>query len=410
MPYLKKRRLLFTLMFLIFNCCFATGINAKGKNPMYSIIKSTSGLYGYINQQGQVVIKPQFESAYPFADNGLAKVSVNNRTGFINKSGEFVIKPQYGPVSDFGDNGLAAVEFSGEFGFINESNERVIRGLHYDYVGKFSQGLANFSDFKRNTTGYINESGQRVIEFGLNDFRLCGDAPFSNNGLACIENSNNNLKGYINTSGQFVIEPQFKGAGSFAANGLAIVKVSGERWGFINATGQFVIQPQYTSAGYFANNGLAYAEINGKNGFIDSSGNFVIQPQFESVFGGFESGLAEVRMNGRHGYINEQGQWVSDYEIPMQASEGKQSAELTERHARNESEREARRADEKAKQCDFFYTGKVFQFKPTGLVFLGTYQKAVVLGVDKDAGLVSFKVEFDGRTVEESCQQVRSQM
>src|SRR5438093_8451108 len=47
--------------------------------------------WGYINRRGDVVIKPQFDSAGEFKDE-LAAASVNKRGGYINGTGQFVIQ------------------------------------------------------------------------------------------------------------------------------------------------------------------------------------------------------------------------------------------------------------------------------------------------------------------------------
>jgi hypothetical protein len=58
--------------------------------------------------------------------------------------------------------------------------------------------------------------------------------------------------------------------------------------------------------------------------------------------------------------------------------------------------------------CDVFYVGKAFKFKPVGFAYLGTSVEAVVIGIDKSAGMISLRA--DGRNVESSCEQVISQM
>ncbi|MBI1923598.1 WG repeat-containing protein [Candidatus Poribacteria bacterium] len=50
--------------------------------------------YGYINELGKVVIKPQFNYARRFSD-GLACISIGDRWGYIDKSGRYVINPQF---------------------------------------------------------------------------------------------------------------------------------------------------------------------------------------------------------------------------------------------------------------------------------------------------------------------------
>jgi hypothetical protein len=64
------------------------------------------GKWGYIDQQGNLVISPQFTSADSFSD-GLAQVRVNGKYGFIDPTGKMAIPPQFDQVDSFYE-GLAA--------------------------------------------------------------------------------------------------------------------------------------------------------------------------------------------------------------------------------------------------------------------------------------------------------------
>ena len=52
--------------------------------------------YGYIDMNGEVVINTEYEYTWPFAENGLARVTTGDgKDGFINTSGEFAVEPIY---------------------------------------------------------------------------------------------------------------------------------------------------------------------------------------------------------------------------------------------------------------------------------------------------------------------------
>ncbi|EAH9640326.1 WG repeat-containing protein, partial [Campylobacter coli] len=51
-----------------------------------------NGKYGFIDKNGEFVIKPNFDDAWYFRE-GLAKVGLNGKYGFIDKSGKIVIEP-----------------------------------------------------------------------------------------------------------------------------------------------------------------------------------------------------------------------------------------------------------------------------------------------------------------------------
>jgi len=59
-----------------------------------------------------------YDVIYPFK-NGKAKVIKNGKMGFINMQGEEIIKPEFDQVYPF-EKGLARVENMGKLGLINE--------------------------------------------------------------------------------------------------------------------------------------------------------------------------------------------------------------------------------------------------------------------------------------------------
>jgi len=50
------------------------------------------GKNGYIDKTGKILIKPQFDYAWPFFE-GLAVVKIGDRLGYIDKTGEFIWEP-----------------------------------------------------------------------------------------------------------------------------------------------------------------------------------------------------------------------------------------------------------------------------------------------------------------------------
>jgi hypothetical protein len=294
--------------------------------------------FGFINEKGEEVIKPRFDSALDFSDNGLAAIGVNKQYGYINKRGKEVIKPRF-DMAEYFVNDLAPVMVNGQYGYINEKGTLVIEP-RFDGVEYFaSNGLALFrkESFSFGTSsylysqsptyspimyGYINKKGEVVIH---PNFLIA--MSFSANGLAAVntempplgpvgpvwlhdmEKALDGKFGYINEQGKLVIPARFDSAEGFAANGLAAVKING-KFGYINEKGEEVIEPRFDEAADFAANGLAAVKINDKFGYINEKGEEVIEPRFDEAADFATNGLARVKVDSEVGYINEQGKEI----------------------------------------------------------------------------------------------------
>lgn len=69
----------------------------------YAAVK-LDGKWGFVNANGEMVIKPQYQDARSFA-NGYAAVMKDFVWGFIDMEGRMVIEPQFREVKDFNDHG-----------------------------------------------------------------------------------------------------------------------------------------------------------------------------------------------------------------------------------------------------------------------------------------------------------------
>ncbi len=317
-------------------------------SALFPIIEN--GKYGYIDQRGKVIIKPQFDMAKRFSE-GLARVKVGSKWGFIDQTGKVVIQPQFEISADREDNnpsfdfheGMAAVSLDkgNKWGYIDRTGKMIV-APKYGKVYRFSEGIAQvYLDYPGGIrevfphrspepvirSWYIDKTG-KALSFPV------GGETFSE-GLAGVSagKDENRKDGYIDKTGQVRIKPQFSIARPFR-EGLASVRPRNtEEWGYIDKTGKMVIperslgkEPGEFSEGlaamktqtYFLDDKLQEM-VSGQWGFIDKSGKFVIEPKFEMV-GRFSEGLAgacvidESLNSGTGGaicgYIDKSGRWA----------------------------------------------------------------------------------------------------
>jgi hypothetical protein len=199
---------------------------------------------GFIDVAGRVVIAPHLFAAYDFSE-GVAAASVEfNMCGYIDKQGNFVIKPAFefpsyqacGPFSE----GLAHAMKGGKFGYIDHTGSFVIRP-GYDYAYDFSEGYAVVGIGSRYV--FIDKRGAVL---GTSSY---GFARAFSEGLAPVVP--NDKWGFIDKSGALAIPTKYEEVGDFS-EGLAWVRING-KCGFINMHGDLVVPPKYDSASDFWN-------------------------------------------------------------------------------------------------------------------------------------------------------------
>lgn len=285
----------------------------------YAVI-SYQGSYGYIDGLGQVVIQPQYELALNFSE-GLATVQINGKWGYINEEGKLAIEPQFDSAESFSE-GKAAVSVGRKIQYINKKGEKIIEVIgEVGFEFKESYAVIENAVSGKVYSQFINEKGEFV-------FQKYGAADSFSDGLAVVMTGDryegeDNLYGYINGSGNIVIEQQFVGAMSFSEGVAAIY--DGVNWRYINQQKENIFDRTFESAQSFSE-GLAGVRQDGKWGFINKSGEDVIKAQYDNVEA-FKHGLAKVLKNGKWMYIDTDNKCIWEQKL-LEKDTYKQAEEI----------------------------------------------------------------------------------
>jgi len=268
-------------------------------------------LWGYINQNGEIVIEPTYKKCYKFSESGLAPIYESKKFSFINTDGKKINTEiegfkliegfvGFGGLEGYND-GLVAVTKDKKWGFLDTKGNIAIK-LKYDKVSIFNNGAAIA---KIGTDFYVlNKSGEETKVEG-EDIATVKDII---NGLAPFTNSAKQ-SGFIGTDGEIVIAAQFASVGFFFDN-LAWAKTADKKLGYINKNGEWVIEPQFLSAKNFDPvSGLARIKTASGWAYVDKTGE-IININDTEAWGDFSDGLAKGKKTGKIGYYNNKGEWV----------------------------------------------------------------------------------------------------
>lgn len=276
--------------------------------------ENEDGKHGYIDETGKIVIEPKFDNWTDFSE-GLAAVSVDFEWGYIDKTGGWAIQPQFAVGRPFSDGlALVGVPLNGKVSFppgpvkhvfIDKTGKVVIDNKDDILNGTFSEGVGTvqFITNRGVTAVLIDRMGKTIVE--VQDIHTEGFCE----GL--VPAKKDRKWGYLDNSGRFVIQPQFDEARPFS-EGLAAV-LSGEKWGFIDHQGNISIKPLFEYGPTEFSEGVAVASINDGCGLIDKTGK--VQVRVRCTNGeSFRGGLAAIQIGEgaaeKHGYVNKQGKFV----------------------------------------------------------------------------------------------------
>lgn len=327
------------------------GANLNAQDYLAMVRPQNSKTWGYVNEQGKMIIEPQYRDCYPFSADGYAIIVQKRQHQFINTKGEilatglkkFSLKEFFGGFGMFGsasllsfDEGLVPIREKKAWGFLNTEGKMAIP-MKYENVSGFRDGHAfailkgkfyildktgkesavvtkDITEIKRPSEGmvayrnksklmgFVDANGAVVIKA---QYAAVGHFVA---GLAWARNDKD-LIGFIDKEGNWAIKPQFEAAKNFdPVSGIAKVKKNGT-WGYITKEGQELkLNIQTDVYGNFVE-GLAKGRKDKKIGFFGTDGNWVIKPKFESV-GKVSNGYIAAKENGLWGFIDLKGNWV----------------------------------------------------------------------------------------------------
>ncbi|EJO5349283.1 WG repeat-containing protein [Clostridium botulinum] len=150
----------------------------KDKRALYGIIDPNKGyIYGYLDREGNEVIKAKYETANDFYKGKTIVKIKDNEYALININGEILNKYLYNFVGNLREGLLSFKEdVKGKYGFLDENGNIMIKP-QFISAQDFSEGISvvNISEDIINKYGVINKKGDYIIEPKYNDIILLGE-------------------------------------------------------------------------------------------------------------------------------------------------------------------------------------------------------------------------------------------
>jgi hypothetical protein len=259
------------------------------------------GRWGFVDKNGNEVVKLQYDAVTRFSKGGIAGAKKWGMWGLINGKGEEISTPQYYRVFTEGRSNLIAVNRNGKWGFLQDVTGEKILELQYDGY----HFLVSLSDNalaipKEKKYALFDFTGKQLTDFEYDNFMNITLDPV---GVAYVEK--NGKRGVIDSYGNLKIEPiydELRLHGEMSDNPIFRAKKDG-KIGYVNLEGDVVFPFKYVMADHVQED-LLLVRSGGLYGFMNKEGDLDVALQFHDARV-YNEGLAPVKKEpfGKWGYI-----------------------------------------------------------------------------------------------------------
>jgi hypothetical protein len=291
-------------------CEFRAGEFSEG---IVAVESRETGLTGYMDRTGRIIIEPQFHSRWSFS-GGVAKVNVSikvksarskqfiseRKFTYVNTQGKLIVPPQFDDCEDFTE-GRGIVELNNDYGCLDASGRCIVEP-QFKYMGQYSNGLSHTS-LDDGQWGFIDLDGNMAISFKFEDA-----TPFRE-GLAAVKL--NGKWGFINLAGDFVIDPTYDAMNTFTNCNYNIFASDEHKE-------QGLDESLTHNVGFF--DGIARVIQDGMCFFIGANNNLLTSQGFDDTYR-FDNGQCLVKSytneEWKIGFMDKSGQ-VQYFQVPTE--------------------------------------------------------------------------------------------
>ena len=219
-----------------------------------AVVKTENEKIGVINQQGDWVAKPQYDSFGGFSSSGFMTLQVDDKWGVLDNNGNWVAKPKFDRVGDFSSKNNLTVEVNDKWGIIDNQGQWLLKPSYESIKGFNDLDLAIYST-DWNKHGVMDAQGRTLTDASYNDDD--GFTAYRDFQLLSYEGSSTSFFSQDESVATKKLNSLKVGKSSgFNSEGLSIVNLeTNSDWGILTVSGELfefdseVIEPYFTSGG-----------------------------------------------------------------------------------------------------------------------------------------------------------------
>lgn len=233
-----------------------------------------------------------------FPSDVLLRVKIGEKYGFINENGNIVIEPQFDNAFFYFSDGVCFAELDGRKGLINYNGDFILElpdTVYWIYNFTNRKAIVRFNNGDENI---IDTDGRLLLVNNYKDINTNVDE----NSIYYALYDNDSRWSVADSLGNLIGEPCDSLLGFF--QNLCAVKFNG-KWGYMNPSGDLMIDTIYQFARVFSEDGIARVRKDSADYYIDKSGVPLLK--VDKFITGFECNRAAIKVDNKFQLIDKLG-------------------------------------------------------------------------------------------------------
>lgn len=265
---------------LITSCTYEEEMDIENPKlyPAY-ILESNKELWGYIDEEGEFLVEPEYNTANDFSE-GLALVEKDGLFGILDSEGKEILKTEFTNINKI-ENGYMTAFKDDSVMIFNYSGEELKLDKEYRNIGVYSDGLFGVLTMDKEENfkfGYIDDLGNEIIKpkYSLAyPFRLSRAIVKEDDLFKVIDKKDKEFK---------ILE--FTDIKPSRSKDYYIYSSTGDNFGLLDKDGDILIQDKYSAIVDVQEDLVVVGELDGQTesfGLLNVRGEKILDPKYNDI-------------------------------------------------------------------------------------------------------------------------------
>lgn len=282
------------------------------------------GKWGYVKDNGEILIKPVYDDIEYFNKFNIAKTKKGKVYGWVSRYGKELIKPEYTEIGELID-GMARVckggkigksgnLENGKWGFVDDGGRIVIK-VKYRSAGEFCEGVA-WVGTGPTQYSYINKQGMVISEDSYTNHDAHNGIIIQQKMLKKKESKTGKrgiFYGILDTRGMVLEDFVYNAIAMNQYNWASVMDMSTEKTYYLHNENGKIVKLEAGTLDFNFNNEIERYVIGDKSGYVRRDGKIMIEPKYKQL-GDYSDYTIASENGSSFGYLSKTGDVLIPFE------------------------------------------------------------------------------------------------